>query len=735
MKKVLFILFAALMPAMVFGQEICDNGIDDDGDGLIDMNDSDCRCAGIGVMTGVTSLIPNPSFEDTLCCPTTFTQLDCSVSWIQASEATSDYFNTCGFTSISGFTPSFPLPGNGSGYAGFYNFPGYQEMIGACLISPMKADTNYRFSFFLAKGSSIAPSFMVSIYGTPDCNDLPWQGSGCPVGIGSWVLLGETSVSFGDNSWHHISIEFTPSQDIRALAIGGSCANIPAGFIQNYYYIDELIVASSSQFDDKITVQESGKWCTGDLRLQAEVDTSGGSWQWYRDGIALSGETLGELNLMSYGTGFKYTAVYSLGDDCVSIDHMVDTTDPANRPRTLTIYNNDTAVCEGTLIPVHAQATPGYHYQWFPTTGLSDSQSLTPDLTAGADTTIFYTLTASYPGCPDTSGGFRVGMESYPSVELGNDTIVCPGDLVPLSAMLSPYRPDYSYDWSPDAGLLFDQAANNFFPADSAITYRLTVSTPVGCSGSDSVRIEVETDSFAEVIADTSYCLPNAIELWATGGDSYLWEPAYGLDDPAVANPLASPATPTRYTVHVTNHFGCRDSKEVFVDVYPNAVIHLPDTITIYPGERHQIRPGSNAHYFEWFPNSGISDTRIADPYVYPEVRTRYFVTARTEQGCTTMDSIDVEVKGTILDLPNAFHPGGGNRVFKVEKRGIAQLNRFVIYNRWGTKVFETTDVNQGWDGTYRDVAQPLGVYVYLVDAVTDGGEQVIKKGNVTLMR
>src|SRR5690606_856745 len=124
---------------------------------------------------------------------------------------------------------------------------------------------------------------------------------------------------------------------------------------------------------------------------------------------------------------------------------------------------------------------------------------------------------------------------------------------------------------------LFDQAANNFFPADSAITYQLTVSTPVGCSGSDSVRIEVETDSFAEVIADTSYCLPNAIELWATGGDSYLWEPAYGLDDPAVANPLASPATPTRYTVHVTNHFGCRDSKEVFVDVYPNAVIHLPD--------------------------------------------------------------------------------------------------------------------------------------------------------------
>src|SRR5690606_22813801 len=136
-----------------------------------------------------------------------------------------------------------------------------------------------------------------------------------------------------------------------------------------YYYLDELMVASSAEFDFNAKVTDSGKWCTGDLRLYAAIDTPGGSWQWYRAGIALSGETSPELDLMPYGTDSEYTAVYTLGGDCVSIAHTVDTTDPANWPRGLVILNNDTTVCEGAVVPVHAVATPGYRYQWIPTTG------------------------------------------------------------------------------------------------------------------------------------------------------------------------------------------------------------------------------------------------------------------------------------------------------------------------------------------------------------------------------
>src|SRR5690606_25012361 len=133
----------------------------------------------------------------------------------------------------------------------------------------------------------------------------------------------------------------------------------------------------------------------------------------------------------------------------------------------------------------------------------------------------------------------------------------------------------------------------------------------------------------------------------------------------------------------------------------------------IYPGEQYHLEPGTNCHYFNWFPTNGINALNVADPVFYPEVRTRYFVTARTEQGCILTDSIDVLVEGTVIDMPNAFVPGkcmvpGCNPA----KRGIAELVELSVYNRWGNKVFSTMDIDEGWDGMYNGHPQPVGVYI-----------------------
>src|SRR5690606_33555008 len=119
-------------------------------------------------------------------------------------------------------------------------------------------------------------------------------------------------------------------------------------------------------------------------------------------------------------------------------------------------------------------------------------------------------------------------------------------------------------------------------------------------------------------------------------------------------------------------------------DVYPNAVLYIPDTVVIYPGEVYQLETQGNAHYFDWFPPSGISNTQVSNPEFSPDVSTRYFVEATTEHGCTVKDSIDILVKSTVLDMPNAFKPGSdANGIFKVEMRGIAQLHAFAVFNRW----------------------------------------------------
>jgi gliding motility-associated-like protein len=108
-----------------------------------------------------------------------------------------------------------------------------------------------------------------------------------------------------------------------------------------------------------------------------------------------------------------------------------------------------------------------------------------------------------------------------------------------------------------------------------------------------------------------------------------------------------------------------------------------------------------------------------------------------TEAGCMATDSINVVVMpDSRIDIPNAFAPGRGpNGKLKVLHLGDATLKTFAVYNRWGTKVFETSDINEGWDGTYQNEPQPMGVYIYSIEAKSAKGVPFSKNGNTTLIR
>jgi len=94
--------------------EICDNGIDDDMDSLIDLNDDDCQC----VLIKPESLIPNPSFEEMRCCPRGRSQLSCADVWIQASAPTTDYIHNCDWKGWDEFPAPIPFP-DGEAIMGF----------------------------------------------------------------------------------------------------------------------------------------------------------------------------------------------------------------------------------------------------------------------------------------------------------------------------------------------------------------------------------------------------------------------------------------------------------------------------------------------------------------------------------------------------------------------------------------------------------------------------------------
>lgn len=407
-------------------------------------------------------------------------------------------------------------------------------------------------------------------------------------------------------------------------------------------------------------------------------------------------------------------------------------------PDHITVLNNDTVVCAGTIIPLRADGDTAFSYNWDPEQHIADP--LSPNTTLDAQVSGYYTLTASYPGCIDMPDSFYVEVQPIPQVNIGPDKVICTYDTIQLYGAVMPASyPSYTYDWSPGLDLTDSTIQSPVYSGDASVpSLTLRVTTPLGCEGSDTMTVTVYAGDFLTVMPeDTGSCPPARIQLSAAGANTYAWSPEYGLDETDIANPVASPVSSTAYTLLGTKNYGshvCYDTQIVTVRVYPNATITLPDSVQIWPGESYQIDPGGNCLYFQWFPPSGLSADNISNPVAQPEVRTRYFVTARTEEGCIVKDSMDILVNTeTVLDAPNAFSPTSGD--FKIIKRGIATLKYFRIFNRWGNKVFETTDIDKGWDGRYNDKEQPMGVYIYSIDATTNTGKTFRKDGNLTLIR
>lgn len=85
---------------------------------------------------------------------------------------------------------------------------------------------------------------------------------------------------------------------------------------------------------------------------------------------------------------------------------------------------------------------------------------------------------------------------------------------------------------------------------------------------------------------------------------------------------------------------------------------------------------------------------------------------------------------------PNAFMPEGVNNVFKPVTVYVDANNYLLqIYNRWGQRIFETTNPNEGWNGSSNGKKQPQGAYAYFVRFVSSRGDEFTKSGSITLIR
>jgi hypothetical protein len=143
-----------------------------------------------------------------------------------------------------------------------------------------------------------------------------------------------------------------------------------------------------------------------------------------------------------------------------------------------------------------------------------------------------------------------------------------------------------TWQWEPSDGLSCTTCADPIARPAVSTLYRVTATSSDGCVGSDTVRVIVNPTPIADAGRDTSICAGDGVQLVARGGDTYTWSPVDGLSCSDCADPIAMPERTTRYTVTVTDAYGCsaQDDLEVAVVAPAHIAASVDRTRRVGPG-------------------------------------------------------------------------------------------------------------------------------------------------------
>ena len=322
--------------------------------------------------------------------------------------------------------------------------------------------------------------------------------------------------------------------------------------------------------------------------------------------------------------------------------------------------------------------------------------------------------------------------------------MICNGESITLKG-----SGGIAYSWSPATGLSDPDIAVPVATPGTSTQYQLWVSDG-NCWDTASVDVTVLDQVTATAGPDTTICAGETVELFATANGTslsapkYSWVPNNDLEGAQTDNPLATPLTTTTYTVTVSVGLCQPASIPVTVQVNQPPVVQAGAEKTIISGMGVALKGvavGYPPFRYLWTPGETIDCPTCLNTKASPTDNQTFVLAVTDSNGCTGYDSVLVDVIPSCGDelvyIPNSFTPNndGINDYVMVRSYGVEAVNFFRVFDRWGNKLFETTDIDEGWDGYFGNELMPSGVYLVLVEGVCINGENFTKTGNVTLFR
>ncbi|GAB5416628.1 MAG: hypothetical protein Crog4KO_34520 [Crocinitomicaceae bacterium] len=383
----------------------------------------------------------------------------------------------------------------------------------------------------------------------------------------------------------------------------------------------------------------------------------------------------------------------------------------------------DQIVCEGAQVALSANGAVSYSWN----NGIVNQ---VPFVQAVGQ--VNYTVTGTDANGCQNSDQVTVTVNPLPIVNAGSDQTVCEGTSIVLNGSGSG-TPSWANGFSTGAPFT-PPVGNNIYVLSDTLT--------TGCFAVDSTVVVVLPNPIVTSV-DTAVCFGESVTLFGQGALNYSWTENITNGVPF------TPGQTTSYTVTGTDANGCQNSATVVVTVYPNpnASFTLVDSIMTAESAFTTFNNYSTgATTYEWdFGDGSDINTAFEPIHYFPNESSIYYeitLVAISDQGCidSTSQTGLVYAEQTIY-VPNAFTPDDDefNQVFLPILNGFDESNYVLfIYNRWGELIFESYDVNVGWDGTYgnQGIAVQDGTYTWKIQlGVKESSEIKEFLGHVIILK
>jgi len=534
-------------------------------------------------------------------------------------------------------------------------------------------------------------SVLVNVNPTPSANILG-NTTICMGGNATLTASGGTTYSWNTTQTSSsIIVSPTATSTYSVIASNGNCTDTASVTVS-------VVSGITASIAGNTTV------CYGQNSI---LTASGGTNYSWSTGATTSSITISQTSVTTYSVVAINGSCSDTTSITVSIDPLMNTTIPSF------------SVCPGNPVQLNytiGGGTPPYTYSW--STGATTSS-----ITANPTLTTTYTLSISDSiGC-SASWGIPVVVFATPTVTVNGNIILCSGDTTTLTA-----NGGVAYSWSTGT------SSSSIIVAPTAnATYSVIGTNANGCNDTVSVSVTVSPPPTANITGNDTICFGDNTLLTASGGGNYLWNTLQ-----TSASIVVSPATNTNYSV-VVSIGSCKDTANYFVAVIPNPTANAGASVNISQGQSATLTASGGGTY-SW--NNGMTGISIV---VNPTTTTQYCVWVTDVNGCSDsscvtvfVEPIDCSTAGELF-IPNAFSPNddGENDFLQIFYGNFSCIKEYkiIIYNRWGEKVFESTEPNDKWDGVFRGKKEETAVFAYYVKAVFIDKTEIERKGNISLIK